>query len=346
MLHQVALLVFPGFELLDASGPASVLAGANQALRRDGKSPYYSVKTISPAGGPITSSSGVSVHTHALSRLSPTNVDTLLIAGGEAETVEAVLREGALRRWVPRCAASAARFGSVCSGAFVLAALGLLHGKRVATHWEACGQLAEMFSTVRVDRDALYVVDGNVWTSAGVSTGIDMTLAMVSRDLGEVIASEVAKRLVLYARRPGYQSQFSALLRAQVQADNPFGELIDWMQAHLDEPLDVTTLAKRSGLSERTFYRKFVAATGETPARFVETVRLDAARVLLSQKLTMKTIAAQVGLSPTARFTEAFERRFGVTPSLFRDMHRMDDGRGADPVTEVAGSLSVTPFSL
>src|SRR5262249_44343273 len=159
------------------------------------------------------------------------------------------------------------------------------------------------------------------WTSAGVSTGIDMALAMVGHDLGGVIVSEVAKRLVLYARRPGYQSQFSALLRAQVQADNPFGELIAWMQANLDRSLDVAALADRCGLSERTFYRKLCAVMGQTPAKFVENLRLDAARVLLSRKQSIKAIAAQTGLSPAARFREAFERKFGVTPSLFREMH-------------------------
>jgi transcriptional regulator GlxA family with amidase domain len=321
MLHRVALLVYPGFELLDASGPASVFSGANDALRRDGKGPFYAVEMLSAPGGLVSSSSGVALHTHAVSRVLPANVDTLLIAGADAEHVRSAITEPALRRWVPQCAASAARFGSVCSGAFVLAALGLIHGRRVATHWDASAQLCKMYPTLRVDGDTLYVVDGNVWTSAGVTTGIDMALAMVSHDLGGVIASEVAKRLVLYARRPGYQSQFSAVLRAQVQADNPFGDLIAWMQAHLDRRLDVATLASRSGLSERTFYRKFVTVMSETPARFVETLRLDAARVLLSQKLPVKAIAAEVGLSPTARFTEAFERRFGVTPSLFREMH-------------------------
>jgi transcriptional regulator GlxA family with amidase domain len=136
-----------------------------------------------------------------------------------------------------------------------------------------------------------------------------------------MVASQVARRLVLYARRPGHQSQFSTLLRAQTQAENPFEELIGWMQAHLDSSLDIATLASRSGLSERTFHRKFVAVTGETPARFVESLRLDAARVLLSQKLSIKAIAVQVGLSPTPRFSEAFERRFGVSASLFREMH-------------------------
>jgi transcriptional regulator GlxA family with amidase domain len=320
----VAMLVYPGFELLDTSGPASVLAGANRALRRAGKRPFYNVDTISAAGGLVMSNSGVAVSSRTLARVSPSKVDTLLIAGGDEQSVRTALANPALRRWVPRCAASAGRFGSVCSGVFVLAALGLLNGKRVATHWEACEQLAESFSTVSVDCESLYVVDGRLWTSAGVSTGIDMTLAMVSHDLGGAIAGEVAKRLVLYARRPGHQSQFSTLLRAQVEADNPFDELIAWMQTHLDSPLDVATLASRARLSERTFHRKFVTATGETPARFVESLRLDAARLLLSQKLPIKTIAAQIGLSPTSRFSEAFERRFGVTASLFREIHTVD----------------------
>jgi transcriptional regulator GlxA family with amidase domain len=321
MLHKVAVLVYPGFELLDATGPASVLAGANRAQQRAGRKPLYSVELVSPAGGLVASSAGVTVQSRALSRLSPSKVDTLLIAGADETSVRAVLGDPALRRWVRRCALTAARFGSVCSGAFVLAGLGLLHGKRVATHWEACAQLADLYSTVSVDRDALYVVDGNLWTSAGVSTGIDMTLAMVGKDLGGMVANQVAKRLVLYARRPGHQSQFSTLLRAQSQAENPFEELIAWMEAHLDGTLDVATLASQSGLSERTFYRKFVAATGETPARFVESLRLDAARVLLSQDLSLKAIAVRVGLSPTPRFTEAFERRFGMSASLFREVH-------------------------
>lgn len=321
MLHKLVLLVYPGFELLDASGPASVFAGANRALRVGGKRPFYSIEMISPDGGLVTSSSGVAFQTRALSRTPAGKVDTLLIAGAEAESLRAVIGHSAVRHWVPRCARLASRFGSVCSGTFVLAALELLNGKRVATHWDACAPLAEMYRSVTVDADSLYVVDDKVWTSAGVTTGIDMALEMVSRDLDARIASEVAKRLVLYARRPGYQSQFSPLLRAQVKAASPFAELIGWMQANLDHPLDVPSLAARTGLSERSFYRKFLAATGETPARFVERVRLDAARTLLAQGLSLKEIAAQVGLFPTTRLTEAFERRFGVTPRMFREMH-------------------------
>jgi transcriptional regulator GlxA family with amidase domain len=144
---------------------------------------------------------------------------------------------------------------------------------------------------------------------------------MVANDLDATVAGEVAKRLILYARRPGYQSQFSPILQAQVKGGSPFADLIGWIQANLDAPLDVPALADRAGLTERTFHRKFVAATGETPARFVEMTRLDAARMLLSRGLSLKSVAAQVGLFPAERLSEAFERRFGVAPRLFRDMH-------------------------
>lgn len=165
------------------------------------------------------------------------------------------------------------------------------------------------------------MVDGRLWTSAGVTTGIDMALAMIANDLDATIAGEVAKRLILYARRPGYQSQFSPVLSAQIKSDSPFADLIGWIHANLDAPLDVPSLADRAGLAERTFHRKFTAATGQTPARFVETARLDAARMLLSRGLSLKSVAVQVGLFPAARLSEAFERRFGVAPRLFRDMH-------------------------
>lgn len=322
MTHKLALLVYPGFELLDASGPASVFARANHALRQSGKPPFYGVETVSPNGGPVASSSGIALQTRQLSKLPPTKVDTLLVVGAEADSVRAVMVDPRLRRWLPPCAGAAKRFGSVCAGTFVLAALGLLDGKRVATHWDACARLSELHPAVTVDADSVYVNDGNVWTSAGVTTGIDMALAMVGHDLGTRIAGEVAKRLVIYARRPGYQSQFSPLLRAQAKAGSPFAELIDWLQANLDRSLDVSCLAARAGLSERSFHRKFLAATGATPARFIEAVRLDAARMLLSQtRLSLKVIAAQVGLSPPVRLAAAFERRFGVTPRLFREMH-------------------------
>ena len=320
-MHHVAFIVYPGFELLDTAGPAAVFEGANHALGLQGSPAFYAVSLVSAQGGMIESSSGIAVATTAVAELAPGAVQTLLVAGAEREQLLSAVANPVLRQAVPGLAEGAERFGSVCSGGFLLAALGLLDGRRVATHWDSSKFLAEAFRSVEVDPDALYVVDGRLWTSAGVTTGIDMALAMVANDLDAAIAGAVARRLVLYARRPGYQSQFSPVLQAQVQGDSPFADLIGWIEANLDAPLDVPALAARAGLSERTFHRRFVAATGVTPARFVETARLDAARMLLSRGVSLKSVAAQVGLFPTARLSEAFERRFGVAPRLFRDMH-------------------------
>lgn len=320
-MHHVAFIVFPGFELLDTAGPASVFNGANRALAQKGQAAFYRVDLASAEGGMVESSSGVAVETRCIDELRPDNAHTVLIAGAEREQLVPAMENPILRNALPGLVATAERFGSVCSGGFLLAAFGLLDGRRVATHWDSCKPLSETFPAVTVDPDALYVVDGRLWTSAGVTTGIDMALAMIANDLDAAIAGEVAKRLILYVRRPGYQSQFSPILSAQAKGDSPFADLIGWIQANLDAPLDVPSLAAHAGLTERTFHRRFVAATGQTPARYVETARLDAARMLLSRGLSLKSVAAQVGLFPTARLSEAFERRFGITPRLFRDMH-------------------------
>src|SRR5262245_3739473 len=207
--HSVALVVYDGFQLLDMSGPASVFAAANDAVGR----PAYAVTIASPGGGLVASSSGVAVRTRPLAKLAERRIGTLLITGGEAAALRSVIALPAVRRRLPRLCGQATRFGSVCSCTFVLAALGLIDGRRVATHWAGCAELAALYPRVAVDPHALYEVDGPVWTSAGVTTGIDMALAMVERDVGADVANTIAKRLVLYARRPGYQSQFSPLLQ-------------------------------------------------------------------------------------------------------------------------------------
>jgi transcriptional regulator GlxA family with amidase domain len=321
MLKRVVIVVYPGFELLDATGPASVFASANLAREEDGEAPYYALQVGSPSGGLVASGSGVAIDTSALPKIGG-RLDTILVSGAEPAAVVKAADTVELKRWLRRRTETVERLGSVCAGTFVLAAAGLVNGRRVATHWSACAPLARLYPAVTVDPDALYVVDGKVWTSAGVTTGIDMALAMVTEDLGRAIASRVAKRLVIYARRPGNQSQVSPLLRAQVKADDVFEDLIAWLQVNLDTPLDVASLAAKVGLSERTFHRRFVAALGETPARFVENVRLDAGRMLLSQGLTLKEIASRVGLAPASRFTKVFQRRLGLTPHLCREVHQ------------------------
>lgn len=321
-LRNIALLVFDGIQVLDVTGPAAVFAAANDAVG----SPFYQIHILSALGGPITSNSGVVLHTEPLSGLAVRSVDTALVVGGAKESLQAVARNEAVRAWMVQASAQARRYGSICTGAFVLAAFGLVRGKRVATHWEATSMLGSRYPDLEVDANALYVEDGRVWTSAGVTTGIDMCLALVARDLGESVANVIAKRLVLYARRPGYQSQFSPVLEAQAKADSSFSSLLEWIRTHMAEPLDVPRLAERAGMSPRNFHRRFTEAVGETPARFIETLRLDEARQLLEAKTSLKEISARTGYASQGQFSKAFLRRFGVSPALFREMHR---GAGA-----------------
>jgi transcriptional regulator GlxA family with amidase domain len=308
----ISLLAYEGCQLLDVTGPGAVFGAANDALGRKA----YDVRILSPDGGAVASSSGVALMSQRIGG----QPDTLLVAGGSRGLRGVIAHDGA-RRWTRRVVPRCRRYGSVCTGTFVLAAWGLLDGKRVATHWASCQRLAAGYPALRVDAESLYVVDGKAWTSAGVTTGIDMALAMVEADHGATVANLIARHFVLYARRPGYQSQFSPLLQAQSAAEAPFAGLIDWMQANLDRPLDVPELAGRAGLSERSFYRKFAEATGKTPAHFVESLRLEAARTLLARGLPLKVIAGKVGLGSSARLGAAFERRFGMAPSLFRQIH-------------------------
>lgn len=315
--RTVALVAFSKAQILDITGPAAVFTTANRQLGKE----HYTVRVVSSSGALLTTNGAVTIATEPLRTLAPRAVDTLLIAGGEADGIVAAMADRALRDWVMRSARYARRFGSVCSGTFLLASYGLLDGRRAATHWNACQRLAERFPRVHVDADALYVVDGKVWTSAGVTTGIDMSLAMVEEDLGAPAAHAVAQQLVVYARRPGYQTQFSAALRAQGKSDSPYAELCAWLSENLAEDLSVTALAARSRQSPRDFHRKFSAALGQSPARFVQELRLERARLLLSHELSLKEIAVRAGFGAAVRLSRAFERRFGVRPALFRQVH-------------------------
>ena len=322
---NVAILAFSGCQVLDVTGPAMVFEAGNIA---SGKA-HYNVHILSPKGGTIQTNSAVALVTKPLQELPPGAIDTLLIAGGEASGLRALVANRSVRKWTVRASARARRFGSVCTGTFALAHFGLLGGKRVATHWSACSELAELCPQAHVDANALFVNDGRLWTSAGVTTGIDMSLAMVAADLGDAVANAIAKRLVLYARRPGYQSQFSPVLNAQSRAVAPFADLIDWIRDNLAKPLEVPKLAARVSMSERTFQRNFTRSVGVTPARFVETLRLDQTRVFLAAGLALKEIATKVGYRTSAQLSKAFDRRFGMTPLLFRQLHGRSDRVGA-----------------
>jgi transcriptional regulator GlxA family with amidase domain len=316
-VHRIGLLTFDGIQILDVTGPASVFAAANDAMNAT----YYQIHVLSAEGGLIQSNSAVTIATESLKNMSTGSMDTLLIVGGDAEGIRRLAANNEVKKWVNSVCAKAQRIGSICTGAFALAEFGLIAGKRVATHWSGCVELAKLYPDIHVDANALFVQDGKVWTSAGVTTGIDMCLEIVSKDLGSEVANSIAKRLVLYARRPGYQSQFSPMLSAQTHADAPFSKLISWMREHLTEPLDVPRLAARVAMSDRSFHRKFTGSTNETPAHFVETLRLDQTRLLLATKMTLKEIAAKTGYANAAQLSKAFERRFGMSALLFREMH-------------------------
>jgi transcriptional regulator GlxA family with amidase domain len=315
--HRIALLTFDGIQILDVTGPASVFAAANDTVGR----PHYAVHILSESGGLIKSNSAVTIASEAMEGFAAGFFDTLLIVGGDEDATRALALNRRIGTWMRTASEKAQRYGSVCTGAFALASYGLIDGKRVATHWSGGGELARLFPRVEVDTNALFVEDGRVWTSAGVTTGIDMCLEIVSRDLGTDVANTIAERLVLYAKRPGYQSQFSPVLRAQTRADAPFTKLIQWMKDNLTEVLDVPRLAAWVAMSERNFHRKFTGALGETPAHFVETLRLDRVRLLLGTGASLKEIAGRTGYTTAAQLSKAFERRYGMTPLLFREMH-------------------------
>ena len=312
--RHVVLVAFDGAQVLDITGPAAVFAAANDEL----PSPAYRLTIGSPRGGTVMTSSHVGVATEPLAAVEGP-VDTLLVSGGSDEGLRDLMRDAGARAWVCREVARARRYGSVCAGVFALAAWGLIDGRRVATHWRAVDDLSRTFPRLQVDAQALYVEDGPLWTSAGISTGIDMSLALVERDLGSAVATNVARRLVLYARRPGHQSQFSPLLDAQ--ADGDYAALIDWIGANLAAPLDVEALAAHAGQSVRSFHRRFTAATGKTPAAFVEARRLEFARTLLATGAPLKRVAAESGFGSAERLTRAFTRVFGVSPSTWRALN-------------------------
>ncbi len=311
------MIAFEGAQTLDVAGPAEVFAATNRQLGRD----EYEVILAARGGGTIGTSSGIAMSTRDLLRLRPREIDTVVIAGGEYDPVAAVVSDDACLRWIRRASAIVRRTSSVCSGAFVLAAAGLLDGKRATTHWSACDRLAAFRPAVAVDRNAIFVREGSLWTSAGVTTGIDMTLAMVEEDHGRAVADGVAGRLVLYVRRPGFQSQFSDALVAQTAGADPLGGAIAWARAHLGKA-DIDRIARRAGLSPRTLHRRCLEHLGTTPAKLLDKLRVEHARTLLSaSSMPAKALAVACGFGNPARMKRAFQRELGMGPREYAMLH-------------------------
>ena len=309
--RRVLCFVYDGFEILDLSGPSSVFACASGIAREA----LYTVEAVSIGGGDVASAAGITVATRAVESITLRRSDTVLVVGAEARPTVAGMADRETQAWLHRAASSCERLGSVCSGAFLLANAGLLEGKSATTHWEGCDQLSDHFPGIRVESNALYVRDGRLWTSAGVTTGIDMALAMIADDHDGALASKTAKRLVVYAHRPGHQSQFSDVLSAQVSANGAFCELVDWLQENVGAQITVEDMADHAGMSVRSFYRKFSDAMGVSPSKFFEALRLEKAKLLLEARQPVKMVAAATGFTSDSGFRKTFSKRFGVSPS-------------------------------
>ena len=311
----IEVLAYPSVQLLDVTGPLQVFASANDMAADAGGTLPYSLRVVAKGGQGVTASAGLGIATRPLPRISAA-LDTLIVAGGPG--VEAASADPVLVDWVRRRAERARRVASVCTGAFLLAASNVLDGRRAATHWSVCAELARRFPAVRVESDPIFVRDGTVWTSAGVSAGIDLALALVEEDLGRTAALAVARYLVVFLKRPGGQAQFSAALALQ-SAEDQFGALHDWINQHLLDDISLPLLARQAGMSERSFSRHYLEATGLTPARAVERLRVEAARRLLSEtRLPVKRISRRCGFGSEETMRRSFLRVLSATPQDYR----------------------------
>jgi transcriptional regulator GlxA family with amidase domain len=308
MPRTLAALIYPNFQILDATGPIAAFEIASRMSEG-----FYRLSVVAAEPGPVRASSGVSLYAEALP-CEP--VDTLLVSGGHGCLRAAA--DAATRDWLKSAAAQARRTASVCSGAFILAEAGLLDGRRATTHWHRGPEFAKRYPQVRLEADRIFVKDGPIWTSAGITAGIDLALAIIAEDLGGEISRAVAQHLVVYHRRPGGQSQFSALVEMGGQGGR-FAGLLDWMRARLAEPLPVERLADQAAMSPRHFARAFVAETGMTPAKAVERLRLETARERVENSSDpIDRVAQAVGFGDQERMRRAFLRAFGQPPQALR----------------------------
>jgi transcriptional regulator GlxA family with amidase domain len=310
----IEILAFPSVQVLDVTGPLQVFASANVlAAARGFPRPY--APTVVAARSPTICSAGLGLVTELLPP-TDTDLDTLVVPGGQG-VIEAVA-DPAILAWVRQRAANAKRIASVCTGAFLLAAVGLLDGRRAVTHWADCEELARHYPAIVVEPDPIFVQDGPIWTSAGVTAGIDLALALVEQDLGRDLALEVARHLVVFLKRPGGQAQFSMMLRLQT-AEDRFGPMHQWVNQNLAQDLSLAKLAQQVGMSERTFSRRYTDATGLTPTRAVERLRVEAARRLLSDTdLPIKLVARRCGFRSEEVLRRSFHRTLAASPHDYR----------------------------
>jgi transcriptional regulator GlxA family with amidase domain len=316
-VRRIVMLGYPGAQILDISGPLEVFARTSRWLRDHRRLAYdaYPLQLVAPRGGWFETSGGLRLQA-ACSYSKASRAHTLLIAGGIGYRNQ--LADRALLKWIAAQAPQVARLGSICTGALLLAGAGVLRSKRATTHWAYFDHLREVAPDVEVDRDAIFVRSGNLYTSAGVTTGMDMALAMVEADWGKATAVAVAQELVMFLKRPGGQSQFSRHLAAQ-QRDDVFGALELWMLEHLDADLSVEALARRASMSPRHFARLFKLRLGTTPAAYVRRLRVEEARRQIeSGSARVKHVARSSGFTDDQHMRRAYKRLLGVTPAEYR----------------------------
>jgi transcriptional regulator GlxA family with amidase domain len=313
---RIGFLGFEGLMALDLVGPIDAFTSA---FIEDGKGETvscYEVVIIGLTGRPFTSESGVVFKPHKTIKNAPP-LDTLIIPGGKGLRVPETQKKAA--EWISSRAAKTRRIATVCTGTFGLAATGLLNGRCVTTHWRQAQELAQRFPKLKVDPNALYLKDGKFYTCAGITAGIDLSLALIEEDFGPRVALSVAREMVVYLKRPGGQEQFSEPLQFQTQSRDRFADLAAWIQGHLRQNLSAESLAERACLSPRHFTRRFKDLFGTTPATFVEDLRLSEARERLTlPDQTIDSVADSVGFKSADAFRRAFERRYGLRPSSYR----------------------------
>jgi len=318
-MPTVSLLAFPGVQSLDVSGPLDVFAEANRFLLPQA---HYRLQVIG-AGAPgengaLACSNGMLITAHRHFSQTEDAADLLLVAGGPVLVKQAP--DAALGAWLQRQAAASTRFGSICNGAFLLARAGLLDGKRVTTHWDDAAALAQQFPHIRLEADRIWLRDGKLWTSAGVTAGIDLSLALLAQDAGQEVALNVAKRLVVFMQRSGGQSQFSPYLTPYAEETSLVGRVQQYVLAHLDERLTVDTLAQLTATSPRNFARVFARDAQMTPAEFIERARVDAARSMLERSaLPLKSVAMRCGFRDAGHLRQVFQKRLGTSAQQYRD---------------------------
>ena len=316
--RQVAILLFGGVQSLDVTGPLEVFAGAHRYVQASGSGERgYEVRTLSGDGAPLQTSSGLTLTPDACLADAPQEIDTLIVPGGPGSREAAA--EAPLLEWIRQAARGARRTASVCTGAFLLARAGLLEGRRATTHWAAAAELARLHPGVNVDPDPIFLRDGDIWTSAGVTAGMDLSLALVEEDLDRDTALMIARHLVLFLRRPGNQSQFSATLAAQQPGREPLREVQRLIVEDVAAEHSVEAMAAHANMSPRHFARAFRAETGVTPARYVERVRLEAARRRLEDSAEpIGAVAAACGFGTPETMRRVFLRALQVGPAEYR----------------------------